>query len=227
MVEALWRVIKRKYLIDFRRPRLDLAIHLIIKNALPTIVTQLEQLRGDFRPGRAAVTASWQKAFRAEWIRLGLSDAEQEAIRAANQAATEAQNALNGIPTLEPDHTAGSITWYSSTQPQAWSPDLDEWVCGCYAYSLSRFMMCKHLVRLANTRLSNSPLTSLAFFAALRRNHEPPYYHVEGIHVVDSEPQRIARGSSIRETGLVLSTRTPSGVIKKSWQLCKMLIEKF
>ncbi|KAJ9111276.1 hypothetical protein QFC22_006576 [Naganishia vaughanmartiniae] len=44
MVESLWKVIKRKYLIDFRRPRLDLAIHLIITNALPGILIALERL---------------------------------------------------------------------------------------------------------------------------------------------------------------------------------------
>jgi hypothetical protein len=42
--------------------------------------------------------------------------------------------------------------------------------------------MCKHLIREANKRLDNKPLTDLRFFLDLCRNHFPPYYTIPGIH---------------------------------------------
>jgi hypothetical protein len=65
-VESLWRVIKRKYLVDFVQPRLDLAIHLILLNALPGIGITLQQLDGTFRRGRPELLADWQKDLKKE-----------------------------------------------------------------------------------------------------------------------------------------------------------------
>ena len=56
------------------------------------------------------------------------------------------------------------------------------WTCSCPAYLISRFLLCKHLVREANNKLSNKPLTDLKFFLNLRRHHYPPFYLIPGIH---------------------------------------------
>jgi hypothetical protein len=60
--------------------------------------------------------------------------------------------------------------------------DLDTWTCSCPSYLVSRFLLCKHLVRMANIELNDAPRTNLAFFLHLRRNHYPPFYSIEGIH---------------------------------------------
>ena len=50
-----------------------------------------------------------------------------------------------------------------------------------HSYSISRFLLCKYLVRGVNTALGNNPLTKLAFFAGLRRARYGPFYTIPGI----------------------------------------------
>lgn len=61
MVESLWSKIKRRYLIDFNRPRLDLALHLILTNIVPSIRLTLAQLQGTWRSGRSDILADCKK----------------------------------------------------------------------------------------------------------------------------------------------------------------------
>jgi hypothetical protein len=183
IVESLWRTVKRKYLIDFNKPRLDLALYLILKNCLPGVSLSLQHHRGTFRPGRADVTANWQKDFRREWLDMGQTDEERRAARLRDPAAL--------IPT--------SIQLFNGVQPARWLTNLEDWTCSCPAYSLSRLLMCKHLVRLANARLNDSPKTDLVFFTRLRRYHQAPYYRIRGIHAALVDPGRsVCRSSTGR-----------------------------
>lgn len=50
---------------------------------------------------------------------------------------------------------------------------------------ISRFLLCKHLVRLANEKLSNAPIGNLRFFLGMQRHHIPPYYVIPGIHTCE------------------------------------------
>jgi len=61
---------------------------------------------------------------------------------------------------------------------------LETWTCSCPSYLISRFLLCKHLVRLANAALKPKvdPCTSLLFFYHLRCNHYTPFYSIPGIH---------------------------------------------
>lgn len=43
IVESLWSKIKRRYLKDFNRPRLDLALHLILIDIVPGVRQKLAQ----------------------------------------------------------------------------------------------------------------------------------------------------------------------------------------
>lgn len=60
--------------------------------------------------------------------------------------------------------------------------EIDRWTCTCPAYLISRFLLCKHLVREANQMLNDAPLDDLSFFFHLRRERFPPYYKIAGIH---------------------------------------------
>lgn len=160
MVESLWRVSKRKYFIDFHRPRLDLAIHLILVNAVPSIDIHLRQLKGTFRPGREDMLAEWQRDLKKEWEEPGKTDEEGAAARRPR------------------DEGFATMLWDRCEVPPWWTLDLESWTCSCPVYALSRFMMCEHLVRLVNARLAAMPnfrRTELAFHAGLRRFHTEPF----------------------------------------------------
>ena len=60
--------------------------------------------------------------------------------------------------------------------------NLQTWTCSCPSYLISRFLLCKHLVRLTNEKLQNKPLTQLNFFANLQRARYTPFYNIKGIH---------------------------------------------
>jgi hypothetical protein len=67
--------------------------------------------------------------------------------------------------------------------------DISRWVCSCPSFLISRFLLCKHLVREANRLTKNKLKDDLRFFLDLRRNIRPPFYSIPGIHDVDSDRQ--------------------------------------
>lgn len=77
IVESLWRVIKRRDLAHFNRPRLDLVVHVILKKTLPRLRQKLAFILGTWREGRGASLAEWQKDLRMDWIEMGKSDEQQ------------------------------------------------------------------------------------------------------------------------------------------------------
>lgn len=182
MVESLWNTIKHTYLIDFNRPRLDLAIHLILRHALPTIRSKVAQLAGTWRNGRCEKLADWQKSFRAEWKRQSL---DGEVIAPARQDGDDGQDIEDDPEDEEGNNDPGyasQIVWFDAEEPEGWTTILDRWVCSYPSFLLSRFLLCKHLVRMVNARLNLSPRNSLPFFAKLRRFHAPPFYRIDTIH---------------------------------------------
>ena len=67
--------------------------------------------------------------------------------------------------------------------------DINHWTCSCPSYLISRFLLCKHLVRTANTKMKGfDPKDNLAFFAALRCNHFPPFYFIPAPQKQSEEP---------------------------------------
>lgn len=180
MVDSLWNTIKHTYLIDFNRPRLDLAIHLILRHALPTIRLKVLQLSGNWRHGRGETMSDWQKAFRADWLKhtldRGVEGQQQQQVRDNHEKEDEPEDEAPS------SGNNSQIAWHDATEPDGWVTDLDRWVCSCPSYLLSRFLCCKHLVRMVNARLSFNPRYSLRFCTKLRRYHTPPFYRIETIH---------------------------------------------
>lgn len=68
--------------------------------------------------------------------------------------------------------------------------DVNRWTCSCPSYLISRFLLCKHIVRTVNTRLLDfDHKDDLAFFTSLRHNHLPPFYHIPRLHNIPQAPR--------------------------------------
>ena len=60
----------------------------------------------------------------------------------------------------------------------AYEPKVEEWVCTCPAFTISRFLVCKHLVQ----RMHKVPLT---FFLEAVRFREPPFWRHETLRPLE------------------------------------------
>ncbi|KAL0945116.1 hypothetical protein HGRIS_001434 [Hohenbuehelia grisea] len=80
------------------------------------------------------------------------------------------------------------------------------------AYLISRFLLCKHLVRKANRVLNDSPLTDLALFQNLERNNNTPFYDIPGIHYSRSAVDESEHEVEIEVLGLALAQRVQTPV---------------
>jgi hypothetical protein len=173
--ESQWKVIKHQDLGMFNRPRLDLVTHIIITSLVPCLRVKLANLLGTRRQGRTPTLAEWQKDFRHEWDELSKPDELRHI-----------QKELEWL--YKPKNTKGRaerltlIQENATRKPGKHHTDTRKWVCSCPAYLISRFLLCKHLVRIANERMKYKSHTHIDWFATLRRNHLPPYYHIPGIH---------------------------------------------
>ncbi|KAF8197642.1 hypothetical protein K438DRAFT_1967191 [Mycena galopus ATCC 62051] len=175
IVESLWRNIKHRDLAEFNRPRLDLVTHIVVTNVLPRVKRRLEYIRGERRMGRGGEVAGWQKDFRSAWKDYSCTDEHRLVAKELTMLKTS-KSTKHRAERLE------QIAAEGDREPGSYYTHLEKWVCSCPAFLISRFLLCKHLVREANTILNNKPLTDLSFFANLRRNHFPPYYSIAGIH---------------------------------------------
>jgi hypothetical protein len=88
----------------------------------------------------------------------------------------------------KPKHTTGQAERLAELEEEerrehgTYLTDVQRWTCSCPAYLVSRFLLCKHLVRAVNSSLLEDPCTNLRFFLSLRRQHYLPYYRIPGIH---------------------------------------------
>ncbi|KAJ9107776.1 hypothetical protein QFC20_003721 [Naganishia adeliensis] len=169
IVESLWGKIKRRYLFDFNRPRLHLALYLSITNIVPGVRETILQLQGLWRHSRADALFDWQEVFKKEWKTL--SKSENDIIQ--EQIARRAKLTRKDI----------EVKWTKAITPTSWNPSVASWTCFCPALLFSRFLMCNHLVREVNSTLRNNhPPKDREFFTSLRRYHAPPFYRLQGIH---------------------------------------------
>ncbi|CAK5283818.1 unnamed protein product [Mycena citricolor] len=183
IVESIWKHVKHRDLSDFNRPRLDLVTYVIIENLLPRVKRNLDGLRRVRRIGRGRELVGWQKDFRIEWLELSKRD-ELRSMERELQVWVQ-----NPKKSKERDVRLARIAENAARQPGSYFTDLDKWVCSCTAFLMSRFLMCKHLVREANELLDNSLLKDLALFAELRRNHFAPFYRIPGIHSMENDDE--------------------------------------
>jgi hypothetical protein len=198
IVESLWKHLKHRDLANYNRPRLDLVTHLVIENVLPRVRRRIAYIRGLRRIGRAKALASWQMDFRVEWLGLGKTD-EHRLV----------EKELEWL--RKPKKTKGRAERLTQIEEEKNRPkgmyitDINRWTCSCPSYLISRFLLCKHLVRAANRILKDKPLDCLDFFSTLRRNHYPPYYSVPGIHTdatIQAIPDDSTADTNIRVLGL-------------------------
>ncbi|KAF7372301.1 SWIM-type domain-containing protein [Mycena venus] len=175
VVESLWRHVKHRDLAQFNRPRLDLVVNIVFKSLLPRVKRTLEYVRGVRRLGRPQALAGWQADAKAEWVDKSRSDEHCRVAREL-QLLKSAPNTKGRAERLQ------QLAEEEGRVAGTYATDIEKWVCPCEYFFKSRFLMCKHLIREANKRLDNKPLTDLRFFLDLRRNHFPPYYTIPGIH---------------------------------------------
>ncbi|KDR83833.1 hypothetical protein GALMADRAFT_110768 [Galerina marginata CBS 339.88] len=179
VVENLWKHLKTRDLAQFNRPRLDLVTHLVITGVLPRIQQNLDSILDRRRVGRAKALAPWQTEFRRQWKELSPTDEE----RLVKKELAVLKGNLKG---KKKEERLQQIADEEQREHGKYHTDLQRWTCSCPSYLISRFLTCKHLVRLTNDKLHNKPLTRLDFFANLRRGRYPPFYSIKGIHEVES-----------------------------------------
>ena len=116
----------------------------------------LAYVRGIRRVGRAKALASWQVDFKADWLDMSRTDEHRLVMKELKLRKTPANTKGRAERLAE-------IAEEEQRQSGTYHTNLQQWTCGCPAYLISRFLLCKHLVRLANTALDNKPLTSFRF----------------------------------------------------------------
>lgn len=181
MVEGFWRLFKHDVLGSFSRPRLDLVTYLIITDVLPAVKRKLDYICGLRRIGRPVPLAPWSKALKTIWQDLSQPDSErrlkkEKKLLKLNPKTSKAKSRRNQ-----------QLEWLreeAERENGQYRTALMNWTCSCPSFLVSRFLMCKHLIREANKHLSIKK-PSLAFYKKLRRCHTRPFYRIPGIHVID------------------------------------------
>ncbi|KAG6848311.1 hypothetical protein H0H93_001313, partial [Arthromyces matolae] len=74
VVEGFWKQLKRRDLVNFNRPRLDLVTHIILTSILPRVALRLDYIQGLRRQGRPQALAGWQADFRDDWMEMSKPD---------------------------------------------------------------------------------------------------------------------------------------------------------
>jgi hypothetical protein len=195
IVESLWKNIKHRDLAEFNHPRLDLVTHLVIENVLPRAVRTLSSIDGLRRIGRPKALAGWQTEMRADWLDMSKCD-EQRCLERELKWLKQPSNMRGRTERL------AELEEEEARPRGTYATNVAHWTCSCPAYLISRFLLCKHLVRSVNDRLNDDPLTNLRFFLNLRRQHYPPFYTIPGIHETASDDATI----SIQDVGAAVES---------------------
>ena len=135
----------------------------------------LEYVLGLRRVGPPKELAGWKTDFRADWMDMARSDehrlVEKELKWLKAPKKTKGRNERLAEIAKEENRPRGKYL-----------TEIDRWTCSCPAYLISRFLLCKHLVRKADKLLKYWPHCELVFFANMKHLHHPPYYSIECIH---------------------------------------------
>ncbi|KAF9515816.1 hypothetical protein BS47DRAFT_1293351 [Hydnum rufescens UP504] len=164
VVEGFWNHLKHTTLTSFNRPRIDLIVHLILTQVIPTVNLKLSYHMDRRRLGHPKSLAPWQYDFKKLWADYSKPDdvrrTAKEKIIISNTRKTKAwrQERLDWLQEEE-EREAGT-----------YNTSLHDWTCSCPSYLHSRFLICKHLIRLANMALGEAGIKrDLQFFYNLRR----------------------------------------------------------
>lgn len=181
MVEGFWRLFKHDVLGSFSRPRLDLVTYLILTDVLPAVKRKLDHICGLRRIGRPVALAPWNKALKTIWEDCSRSDAER---RVKKEKKLLKLNPKTSKAKRDRNQQLEWLREEAEREEGQYRTSLMNWTCPCSSFLMSRFLVCKHLIRQANQQL-NITKPSLAFYKKLRRHHTRPFYRIPGIHVVD------------------------------------------
>ena len=204
IVESLWKNIKHRDLAQYNRPRLDLVTYLVITNVLPRALRTLAYVHGLRRVGRPQPLAGWQRDMRADWLELSKSD-ERRNVEAQLRWLNKPMNTKGRTERL------AELAEDESRPRGTYVTNIKRWTCSCPSYLISRFLLCKHLVRLVNNALNDGPITSLTFFLQLRRNHYPPYYCIPNIHEATEDPNIAAMSLQAQNDASVIGGTSGGG----------------
>ncbi|KAJ7922612.1 hypothetical protein B0H13DRAFT_2317280 [Mycena leptocephala] len=156
VVESMWKHIKRRDLAQFNRPRLDLVAHLVLTSLLPRVKRTLEYVRGLRRIGRPQALAGGKKMLR----RSGSTKVDPT----STVELPKSWRFSRPRPIPRTGRAARTDCGRGLENPEP----IKNWVCQCLSFPGNRFLMCKHLIREANSLLDNKPLTDLRIFLDLR-----------------------------------------------------------
>lgn len=159
--KSQWKVIKHNDLGMFNRPQLDLVVHVLITRLLPRVQVTLATVLGSRHTGRAASPTDWQNDFRAQWIDMSKPDEQRNIEKQLMilKSAKKSKGRAEKLAELEADAERPSGAYYT---------DINTWTCSCPSYLISRFLLCKHIVRTINARLQGfNPKDDLGFFTSL------------------------------------------------------------
>lgn len=181
MVEGFWRLFKHDVLGSFSRPRLDLVTYLIITDILPAVKQKLDHICGLHRIGRPVAVAPWNRALKTIWEDHSWPDSErrvkkEKKLLKLNPRTAKAKSRRNQ-----------QLEWLRKEAEHEWGQyhtALMNWTCSCSSFLVSRFLVCKHLIRQANKHLGIKK-PSLAFYKKLGRYHSRPFYRIPSIHIID------------------------------------------
>ncbi|KAF5361322.1 hypothetical protein D9757_015171 [Collybiopsis confluens] len=101
--------------------------------------------------------------------------------------------------------------------------NVETMTCSCPSYLISRWLLCKHLVREVNRRTGNLPLNNLPFFHALRRNHFAPFYSIPEIHFKTEQEENFAASPELefeQEDSQVQAASSPAHIHERSSPFC-------
>lgn len=179
IIEGFWNKLKHSILTDFNSPRLDLVIHLIITLVIPDVRSRIDFLLDQRREGRPKSLAPWQRDFKHEFENLLKPDADR---RKEKEAAIMAKTRK---PAAWRQQQIEWIREQESAEPGTYGTSLEDWTCSCPSYLVSRFLLCKHLARLAKARMAaNDVKLTLHTYYELHRERTTPFYRFPGIHRV-------------------------------------------
>jgi hypothetical protein len=204
VVEGFWKSFKHGALAAFSKPRLDFLIHLILTTSIRSINEKLNWMNYDLKNpnmkqiGWPKPLAPCQKDFKQAWElhsrpdKLNQMNKELALLKSVPKNARERQKRQQLIDWAREE---------AQRPPGSYFTSLEQWTCSCPSYLVSHFLLCKHLVREANSMLKTRK-HGLDFFKYIRRHHTAPFYRLPGIHPnPDIRPQvQLLTVSSTRPT---------------------------
>ncbi|KAJ7138685.1 hypothetical protein C8R43DRAFT_827424, partial [Mycena crocata] len=137
VVESMWKHIKRRNLAQFKHPRFDLVLYLVIIGLLPRVLQTLAYCSKLNRSNRHGHD---EGDFKATWVNMSRPDDIQLAEKQLKWLRTP-QNTRGQEEHLQLLQAA------ETRDPGTYATDITKWVCPCPAFPKTHFLTCKHLVR--------------------------------------------------------------------------------